>query len=476
MQTMNRVTRLLAGVGACAFAFAATLPLTSALALDRVTLKDGSTIEGKIVKEAGGFVWIMPTGAVKERMLMPDEVKEVAKNVDAAPAAPAAAPAPAPATNTEPSPTVAPAADAPAPGAAPGAAAGDTAAAIEKAAEKGMEGVDPSAPRRAGVPRGMVITCGDRENGDMVGVYMVAEILHRAVPTIEEELGKEGDRIVAIRVASGGGYGMEVQLICDVLDYEYKSRWRTVGWIDSAISAAAMSSLILDELYFTTQANFGACTGFYGSLDKPVQGFELEKSLYEMEKISKRAGYNPLIMRSMQIQDPLSATIDENGNVRYYKDATSGEILVNRPVEILTFNAQSAARVKFSKGTADTVQQLGKVMGYNEVEWVGKAVKNVPWPVSKAEKMQMDFRKKVKIDEDNTNRYNSNYQTLVGLASQSQDRQQRAMLVGKARQALGQIDAMIRNNPTFARNLFGGREEYKTWYKEQDELLRNLLR
>ena len=35
---------------------------------------------------------------------------------------------------------------------------------------------------------------------------------------------------------------------------------------------------------------------------------------------------------------------------------------------------------------------------------------------------------------------------------------------------------MIRNNPTFARNLFGGREEYKTWYKEQDELLRNLLK
>lgn len=471
MQTMNRITRLLAGVGACAFAFAATLPLTNAYALDRITLKDGSVIEGKIVKEAGGFVWIMPTGGVKERMLMPDEVKDVARNVDAAApaAAPAAPAAPGPATNTEPAPAVAPAAPAaPVDGAA--------SAGGEKSAEKGVEGVDPSAPRRAGVPRGMVITCGDRENGDMVGVYMVAEILHRAVPTIEEELGKEGDRIVAIRVASGGGYGMEVQLICDVLDYEYKSRWRTVGWIDSAISAAAMSSLILDELYFTTQANFGACTGFYGSLDKPVQGFELEKSLYEMEKISKRAGYDPLIMRSMQIQDPLSATIDENGNVKYYKDATSGEILVNRPVEILTFNAKSAARVKFSKGTADTVEQLGKAMGYNEVEWVGKATKNVPWPVSKAEKMQMDFRRKVKIDEDNTNRYFGNYQTLAGMASQSQDRQQRAMLVGKARQALGQIDAMIRNNPTFARNLFGGREEYKTWYKEQDELLRNLLK
>lgn len=471
---MNRVTRILAGVGACAFVFAATLPLTNAYALDRVTLKDGSVIEGKIVKEQGGFVWIMPTGGTKERMLMPDEIGQIAKNVDGgapaaapAPAAPAPAPA-APATNAEPVPAVAPAAE----GAPVAAPAADNAV----IAEKGFEGVDPSTPRRPGVPRGMVITCGDRENGDMVGVYMVAEVLQRAVPTIEQELGTEGDRIVAIRIASGGGYGMEVQLICDVLDYEYKSRWRTVGWIDSAISAAAMSAHILDEIYFTTQANYGACTGFYGSLDRPVEGFELEKSLYEMEKISARSGYDPLIMRAMQVQQALSASIDEYGNVKYYGDATSGDILVNRPVEILTFNAQSAARVKFSKGTADTVQELAKAMGYNEVEWVGKAVRNVPWPVSKAEKMQMDFRRKVKIDEDNTNRYFNNYQTLAGLAGQSQDRQQRAMLVGKARQALGQIESMIRNNPTFARNLWGGREEYKEWHKEQDRYLRDLLR
>jgi hypothetical protein len=453
---MNRVTRLLAGVGVCAFALAATLPLTNALALDRITLKDGTVIEGKIVKERGGFVWIMPAGGVKERMLMPDEVRDVAKNVDAA-----SAPAPALATNAEPTPAV---------------AATNPLAATNIVPETGIDGVDAAAPLRSGVPRGMVITCGDRENGDMVGVYMVAEVLQRAVPVIEEELGKEGDRIVALRIMSGGGYGMEVQLICDVLDYEYKSRWRTVGWIDSAISAAAMSAHILDEIYFTTQANYGACTGFYGSLDRPVEGFELEQALYQMEKISARAGYNPLIMRAMQIQQGLSASIDENGNVQYYNDASSGDIVVNRPMEILTFNAQSAARVKFSKGTADTLDELNKAMGYNEVEWVGKAVKNVPWPVSKAEKMQMDFRRKVKIDEDNTNRYFGNYQTVAGLAAQSQDRAQRAMLVGKARQALGQIDAMIRNNPTFARNLWGGRQEYKDWYSEQDRMLRELLR
>jgi hypothetical protein len=457
--TTNRVARLLAGVGACAFVFAATLPLTNAFALDRITLKDGTVIEGKIVKEQGGFVWIMPTGATKERMVMPDEVGEIAKNVDAsAPAAPA------------------PAAAVPAPAAAPAAPAPAAAPAAPASVEDGMEGVDPSAPRRTGVPRAMVITCGDREFGEMVGMYMVAEILDRAIPVIEEELGSEGDRIVAVRITSGGGYLFEIRKINDVLDYEYKSRWRTVGWIDSAISAAAMSAHILDELYFTTQANYGACTGFGGSFDNPVEGFSLEVVLYEMEQISKRAGYNPLIMRAMQIQEPVSATIDENGNVQFFNDTTSGEIVVNRNIEILTFNAKSAAQVKFSKGTADTIEELGKAMGYNEVEWVGKAVKNIPWPVSKAERMQMDFRRKVKIDEDNANRYFNNYGTHLNLAAQSQDRQQRAMLVGKARQSLGQIDAMMRNNNTFTMTRWGGMEQYKEWYKEQDRILRELLR
>jgi hypothetical protein len=468
---------LFACAGAClAFAFAALIPAGPAWAQDRVTLNDGTVVEGEIVREMQGYVWIKVAGSGVEKMLMPTEVKSVQRGTGAAPAAaPAPADAPAPAAAPE-----SPAAAAPTP-AAPTPPGGDAAplpgtAAAAAAAAQGVEGVDPAAPRRAGVPRGMVITCGDRENGDMVGVYMVANVLQRAVPVIEKELGTEGDRIVAIRIASGGGYGAEVQKIVDTLEYEYMSRWRTVGWIDTAISAAAMSAHILPEIYFTTQGNYGACTGFYGSLDRPVEGFELEESLHQMEKISARSGYHPLIMRAMQVQQPLSASIDENGNVQFWGDATSGDILVNRPVEILTFNAKSAAKVKFSKGVADTVEELGKAMGFNEVEWVGRRVAGVPWPVSRAEQMQMDFRRKVKLDEDNTNRYFNNYQTEVGIAAQSQDRQQRALLVGRARQSLELIKGMVRNNPAFARNLWGGRKEYGEWLVEQERILRELMR
>ncbi len=468
--TANASSRLLAMAGACvALACAMFVPMSSAYAFDRVVMKDGSTIDGKIVRKEKGMIWIKITanGSTTEKFILADEYQSVTRNVDAALGASATSPATA-ALSAD----AAPAAAVPAAGEAPK----EVPNADPKIAAEGVKGVDATAPVRAGVPRAMVITCGDRPNGDMVGVFMVANILERAIPVIEKELGNEGDRIVAVRITSGGGYLAEIQKIVDVLDYEYKKRWRTVGWIDSAISAAAMSAHILDEIYMTTQANYGACTGFYGSLDRPVEGFELEKALFMMEKISARAGYDPLVMRAMQVQQSLSATIDQNGNVQYYEDATSGDIVVNRPVEILTFNAKSAEKVQFSKGTADTIQELGKAMGFNEVDWIGRPVKNIAWPVSKAEQMQMDFRKKVKIDEDNTNRYFRNYQTLVGTAGQSQDRAQRAMLVGKARQSLELIKGMVRNNPAFARNNWGGRLEYATWLGEQDLILRNLLR
>lgn len=409
---------------------------------DKVSLKDGTVLDGRIVREQDGYIWIKyKLGSLEqERMIAPGEIAGIERD-GAAPAATAA---------NEPTP------------AAPVADTSDI--------------TITTIPARPGTPKGVVLTLGDRENGDMVGVYLVANILERAIPTIEKEIGTDNTGVVVLRFTSGGGYGAEVQKVSDVIHNEYKKRWRTVGWIDSAISAAAMSAHCLEEIYFTTRGNYGACTGFYGSLDRPVEGYELEKSIYQMEKISARSGWNSLIMRAMQVQQPLSATVNEDGHVTWYGDTSTGKILVNRDLEILTFSAQSALEVKFSRGTADTLEELTKAMGYQEIEWVGKSVKGSVWPISKSEQMQLDFRRKVKTDENNTNRYYQNYGMHVQLAQNEQDRELRGALVNKARQALEQLKSMVRNNPAFARNNWGGRREYEEWVKDQEKLLRDLMR
>lgn len=443
---MKKLMRLLSSFAlAAAMLGAVAFTADRALAIDRVVLKDGTIVEGTIVREMQGAVWIKTTigGVPTEKMYLSNEYSKVERDAGEA-AKPDAAPSSAPGVAAPgPEPTQAP---------------------------------DEDRPARPGVPRAVVLTMGDREYGDMVGVYMVSNILQRAIPVLEKEIGTDRTGIVVLRITSGGGSINEIQKISDVIHNEYKKRWRTVGWIDAAISAAAMSPHCLDEIYFTTRGNYGGCVGFYGSLDKPVEGFELEKVLAMMEKISARGGHDPLIMRAMQVQQPLSAHIDENGQVHWYPDAKSGEIVVNRDGEILTFDAEMALKVKFSKGTADTLPELTRAMGYQEIDWVGKQVRGSVWPISKAEQMQIDFRRKVHYDEENFNRYQREYGMYVGLARQA-PREERPPLVGKARQSLDSIKSMVRNNPAYITMFFrDDRKLYQEWIDEQEKELRDLLK
>lgn len=405
----------------------------NAFAADRVTLKDGTVVEGTITRELNGYVWMKTTvaGIEQEKFFQPGEVVKVERDAD-------------------------------------------TVAKAEPAGEKADEKKDVAPAARTGnVPKGVVLTLGDQEHGDMVGVYMTAETLKRAIPYLEKELGTDGTGILVLRIHSGGGLGLEVQKISDVIHNEFKPRFRTVGWIDTAISAAAMSAHCIEEIYFTSRGNYGACTGFYGSLDRPVEGFELELALAQMERISARGGYDPRIMRSMQIQDPLSATITPEGEVRYFSDATSGDIIVNREKDILTFNAVSAERVKFSRGTADTLADLASLMRVPEIEWVGKRVAGLPWPVAESEKIQIEFRKKTKEDETRTREYFTDFERNMQVAA-GLPREERGPFIGKAERALDQIKRMIRNNPNFKLMVFNGEENYDGWLRESQRRIADL--
>ena len=114
-------------------------------------------------------------------------------------------------------------------------------------------------------------------------------------------LEEEKIDIVVFRFYSGGGLLLEIQPLSDIIQSKYKKKFHSVAWIESAISAAAMTAHTFNDIYFTSQANYGACTGFAGSLDRPVVGIELEEVLAMMEKISDRGGHDTRIMRAMQI-------------------------------------------------------------------------------------------------------------------------------------------------------------------------------
>lgn len=261
----------------------------------------------------------------------------------------------------------------------------------------------------------------------------------------------------------------------ETIETQYKPKFRVVSWIDSAISAAAMTSHCVEEIYFTTQGNYGSCTGYRGAMDA-VKGVELEIALQRMEKISAKGGYDTRIMRSMQILAPLSATRRADGSFEYYQDTKSGEIVVNPEERVLCFNAESAKQVGFSKGTADSLSELTTKLGFKELNWVGKQEKGVSWPVSKAEKWNMDWRKRVADAE-------TDFRTLLAkidmqvAAATAAARADRPKFVGLARETLRKMKRHVDNNPNFSYFEFNRTpEEFNEWYKKTDKQLRDLLK
>lgn len=411
---------------------AVLLAAPAARAADKVHLKDGRVLEGTISREEQGYVWIKVKFGTMEReqFFSPDQIARVERDGGAAePDAAKARPVP------------------------------DKPAAAPQA-------------RKAGVPRVAIITLGDRKGGkDMVGLYMVSDVLRDGIPLLEQE----GVTDVVMLFNSGGG-SMELLKISDVIQNEYKPRFRVVAWIEEAISAAAMSAHCIEEIYFQPIGRYGACTGFYGASLVAIKDRPLEEMLYEMEQISARGGYDPKIMRSMQIMDPLSYTRDANGEVKWFQDL-SGTSVVNPDGRILTFNSQNALECGFSRGTAASYEELARLMGYQEVEWVGEKVAGVPYPVCKAEKLQREFRDRTQVDAENTNTYFRSYQSAVGYAQGAADRKQREKMVGIARRELDRIEAMVRKNKHIATMVIGADlDRFKDWIEEQREFLKDLLR
>ncbi len=416
-------TRRLGGMAAGLTLVAAMLlgTATSAVAGDKIYLKDGRVIEGEIVRELSGSVWIDYTiGGVSQSgaFFAASAIDRIEHDAASEPVT------------------------------------GDPVRAVADSAST-------LPAKRSGVPRGVVITLEG-----MVGVQFAAKPLHDSIEWLEEN---EVD-IVVFKVNSGGGYLLEIPKMHEVIHDEYKPRFRTVAWIESAISAAAMSAHTLEEVYFLTEGNYGACTGWSGAL-VAMEGLGLEKVLYMMERVSAQGNRASEIMRSMQIEDPLSYNKDQDGEITWY-NTEEGEHLVNPAGQILTFDSVQATECKFSKGTADNLDELTRLLGYPEVEWVGKVVNGELFPISKPEADMRAWRASVTTAEERLNSYFQKYNIALQNAAGSADLRERGSFVGVARRHLAVLRSVAKKFPTLA---YVNRLT-DDWFREQDRILRDLLR
>ncbi len=404
-------------IQALAVLIAMAIAPSAALADDRVTLADGTVVEGEIVREVGGAVWIKRTvGGIEQTTFYgPKDITSIERD--------SGAPAPS-----------------------------DPVKASDERQDRAA---------RSGVPRACVLTMEGT-----VGIQMAAKPLEEAIPVLEAD----GIDVVVLRVHSGGGLLLEIQHIQDVIHEEYKKRFRVVAWIDYAISAAAMSSHVMEEIVFYPQGAYGACTGWFGAL-QAVEGRELEEVLAQMEEASARGQHDFKIMRSMQIEEPLTATIDADGVVHWY-NSEEGDYTVNSKGHILTFDSEQAMKFKFAKGIASNIEEMQEVLGYPELEWVGDEVSGVPYPVCRAERDQRKWRDDVTEAEERLTEYYAKYAISIANAQGEQDERIRGQLVGRAKRELAQIERACKEHPNL--QLLNGIPDF--WFEEQHRLLRELMR
>jgi hypothetical protein len=421
----------------------ALLATTFSAFADKLHLKDGRILDGTLVKQDASFVVFKVNG--KEEFFDAADVTKVEKTETAKPAAPV------PATPVK--------ADAPKPTDTPKTADAPKADPADATKKPSTGKANRVAVLDFGPP-------GDWQDkvGNEVGVIIAANSYEEALPLLE----KDNVDTVVIRIRSGGGYGLEVDRFREIFR-RYKQKFRLVGWVESAISAAAMSPWVISEFYMMPEGNIGACTGWSGRL-VAVKGVELERYLMKMEDISVEAGRDPKIMRAMQILGaPLSYNIDENGRVTFFQDETSGKHLLNRANHILTLNANEAVECKFAVGKAATFDELCKAMGMTEYELAGKA----------ASKYIDDFMIQAHKIEKQVGELAVQYRLALGAAQQlsnSPGDPRFATELGKAKQFLAQIRKWVGLNPNFRFHLAEGfgAELTDEWFQQQEDIIKAL--
>lgn len=411
----------------CIAMFAMFMSTTAAWA-DKIHLKDGRVVEGTITEETDDYIRVkIKIGGIEHTDLF--DKKDV-KSIDRDSVT---NPTPAPSTTTP---------------------------AGKPAAKKAGKG---DVHRVAMLHFGPPSSWGGIYD-DMVGREVSAAAFERAIPLLE----KDGVTDVIVRINSGGGALMELEPFHRTFE-KYKQKFRTVAWVESAISAAAMAPWVLEEFYMMPNGNIGACTGWSGALTA-VKGIELEQVLIMMEKASKKANRSPFIMRAMQIMDPLSATIDPvTGNVEW-KQSTAGNKILNPPGQVLTLNAQDAVEYKFAKAICASKEELVETMlGKGvEYEWAGAEatalIDNSIKTNDKANKEAVEVVVK--------------YVRAIQEAASIQDREERGAAVGRARRMLGQLESWVKQNPNqqyFLANYVGAILD-REYFTIQRERLRELAR
>jgi hypothetical protein len=171
-------------------------------------------------------------------------------------------------------------------------------------------------------------------------------------------------QIIVLEIDSPGGMVSEIFKFVDAIR-AVRERHRVVAWVREAISGAAMTSMQCDEIYFRSTGALGAAMMIRGR--DGADGETLDKFLADMGDIIEKNGRPRSVFEAMvKAKAVLTYTKDPaTGKSTFHDKITGlpGEVVLSDEKDNLTFNASNALDCGFSKGTADSLEQLAPLLG-----------------------------------------------------------------------------------------------------------------
>jgi hypothetical protein len=205
-------------------------------------------------------------------------------------------------------------------------------------------------------------------DGRELGVFllpmegMVGESFrHDEIDKIGEIADEHGPgQIIVLLINSNGGLVLESEHITESI-WDLKERHRVVAWVKKAISAGCATAMVCDEIYFQSHGTAGSVTTISGLSHIPEE--QAQPGIDYLVEIARRSGYSEHIARSMKLKKYMCSydKDEETGEITWYGDM-SGEHILSSDEQNLTFNASNALKCGFSKGTADTEDDLAELL------------------------------------------------------------------------------------------------------------------
>ena len=181
----------------------------------------------------------------------------------------------------------------------------------------------------------------------------------KKIGEIADEYGP--GQIIVLRVNSPGGLVAEADRISETL-LDLGTRHTLVAWVQSAISAAAYTSLHCRKIYFMKTGNLGSATMFAGQT--AISGQTLAAWVKKFGDIAEEHGHSRELVEAMITNSELCSYDPGDGeNPPVIYGTLEGEVNLSNENQNLTINATDAVACGFADGIADNEEELATLLG-----------------------------------------------------------------------------------------------------------------